>query len=60
LPHAYQGEINYLHALCTKNAKCYTMKYFQSSRIKILCATEAAGMVCHLSFVLGHAESVLS
>jgi superfamily II DNA/RNA helicase len=49
LPHAYQGEVDYLHALRTENAKRYTMKYFQSGRIKILCATEAAGMVHLLS-----------
>jgi superfamily II DNA helicase RecQ len=60
LPDAHRGEIDYLHALRTENAKRHAMKRFQSGRIKILCATEAAGMVCYLSFALGHAEYVLS
>lgn len=46
LSHASREEIDYLHALRTQNAKQHVLKNFRTGKIKILCATEAAGMVC--------------
>jgi superfamily II DNA/RNA helicase len=47
LPLQYQDQIGFLHALCTTDAKRKTMELFCDGTIKILCATEAAGMVSY-------------
>jgi superfamily II DNA/RNA helicase len=62
LPEARRHEINYLHALRTQDAKHDAMENFQWGKTRILCATEAAGMVSpiyHLSnpslkYIPGH------
>jgi superfamily II DNA helicase RecQ len=45
LSYPSREEIDYLHALRTDNAKRHVLNNFQAGKIKILCATEAAGMV---------------
>jgi len=44
LSHPSREEIDYLHALRTQDAKQHVLNNFQAGKIKILCATEAAGM----------------
>lgn len=46
VPESLQEQIDYLHALRTKNGKTRVMKEFREGKINILCATECAGMVC--------------
>ena len=45
LPHHLCKHIAYLHALRTPHARKRVMKWFRKGKIKILVATEAAGMV---------------
>ena len=45
LPQNMHDQIGFLHACRTTDAKNETMESFQEGKIKILCATEAAGMV---------------
>ena len=52
LPQNMHEQIGFLHACRTTDAKNETMESFQEGKIKILCATEAAGMVRRiLSFI---------
>src|ERR1700722_19683349 len=52
LPQNMHDQIGFLHACRTTDAKNETMESFQEGKIKILCATEAAGMVRRiLSFI---------
>jgi len=46
LPDNIQDQVDFLHAWRDPTAKRKVMKDFRSGKIKILCATEAAGMVC--------------
>ena len=42
------GKIDFIHALRSNRAKGKVMRNFRSGGVDILCATEAAGMVCNL------------
>lgn len=46
VPERYREQIDFLHALRTPRAKRYIMQRFLEGHIKILIATEVAGMVC--------------
>jgi superfamily II DNA helicase RecQ len=46
LPDNVKSQVNFIHAGCHRCTKQYIMKHFQEGHIKILCATEVAGMVC--------------
>lgn len=46
LPKAHQHEINFLHAGRNRRARRKVLSDFRKREINILCATEAAGMVC--------------
>ena len=45
---SYYQHISFLHAYRTAKAKYRVMKLFKEGTIRILVATEAAGMVCKL------------
>ena len=45
LPPEYRDQVDFLHAGRSKRAKKRVMRRFRKGKIKILCATEAAGMV---------------
>ena len=45
LPHHLQKSVAYFHVLWSQFAKCTVMNNFRNNRIKILVATEVAGMV---------------
>ena len=42
--------VDFLHAHCTPSAKRHVMRRFRQGKVKILIATEAAGMVCVTHF----------
>ncbi len=46
LPEDWQSEVDFLHAFQETRAKCKVLMEFCQRVINILCATEAAGMVC--------------
>ncbi len=54
LPTHLQDQIAYIHAGRSPRAKKLTMEQFRNGKIKILCATEVAGMV------RGHRQGIIS
>ena len=52
IPPACKSQINYLHAGRNKRARRKVTHDFRAGRHAILCATEAAGMVCSSNYVL--------
>jgi superfamily II DNA/RNA helicase len=47
LPMNMQAKIDFLHAGRTQYARRKAMQDFRDGKVSILCATEAAGMVCY-------------
>jgi len=50
LPTSQKAEIGFLHAFRSTPSKNLILKLFREGTVKILCATEAAGMVCLLTY----------
>lgn len=55
-----QGRISFLHSGRTNRARAKILHDFRTGEIDILCATEAAGMVCNISYLISYSKAYSS